>query len=402
MRFVRVAVNVEQLLYRSPGGIGRYTAQLAAGLPRIDPGIQVAPFSARHPQAVVDAALRGAGIDSPGVALALPRPVLYEAWHSAGLAGPRRLSAALRQIDLVHAPSAATPPREGVPLVVSIHDAAPYLYPEAFPRRGLRFHLKGLASARRRADVVLTGSQVAAEEVAAYVGITLSRLRVVPYGVDPRPPAPERARELLSARGLADRPYVLWVGSLEPRKNVGTLVAAMARLRAGGPRSGAHGGGAGGAALVLAGYAGWLTEGLVDPTDRQVLGDALIQTGPVAEEELWALHGGATVTAVPSLHEGYGYPAVEAMACGVAVVASDIPVLREVTGDAATLVPATDVAAWAAAIEGLLGDPAQRARQAAAGSAVAAARTVRACLEGTAAVYREVTGAGSPGQAGDG
>ena len=106
----------------------------------------------------------------------------------------------------------------------------PLFFPNAFPARGRRFHRLGLAAAARRADLVLTVSQAAAEEIASHSAIPEARIRVVPNAVDPPVLAPERRRQLLAARGLLDRPFVLWVGSLEPRKGVETLVAAMARL----------------------------------------------------------------------------------------------------------------------------------------------------------------------------
>lgn len=390
MRLVRVAVNVEQLLYRSPGGVGRYTAAVAGRLPAEVPGTEVVAFAARHPHPQVAAALAAAGAGGEPVVLPLPRPLLYEAWLGPGLLGPARLSARVRAADVVHAPSAAVPPRGAAPLVVTIHDAAPALFPEAFPRRGLRFHRRGLAAAARRADLVITPSHAAAEEVAAHSGIAADRLRVVPNGVDAPPADPPAAAAVRRRLGLGERPFVLWVGSLEPRKGVGTLVAAAARLAAAGVV------GASAAAVVLAGYEGWMQAGLVDDADRRALGAALVEAGRVGEGDLWALYDAATVVAVPSRHEGFGYPVLEAMARGTAVVASDIPALREVAGGAARLVPAGDVAAWAAALGELLADPAAAAQAGRGGRARAGELSLGASLAATAAVYAEVTGAAGP------
>lgn len=341
------------------------------------------PFTARHPQREVVAALAGAGITAAPSVLSLPRPLLYEAWHSFGVAGPERLARSVAGADVVHAPSLAVPPRGRRPLVVTAHDAAPELFPEAFPKRGLRFHRLGLAAAARRADLVLTVSHAAADELVSLTPIPAARIRVVPNGVDAPDVAAGEVRRVLEARGLAGREYVLWVGSLEPRKNVGTLVAAMARL---------HRQRRSDAVLVLAGYSGWLHAGLVDEADRSALGDALVQAGRVGEDELWALYAGATVVAVPSRHEGFGYPAVEAMSQGRAVVAADIAALREVTGGAATLVGPDDVTGWCDALEGLLVDEAARQRAGDAGRIRAASFTVQRALSGVAAVYDELVG----------
>jgi len=385
MRLVRVAVNAEQLLYRSPGGIGRYTAQLLTVLPRLFPGDEMVPFTARHSTDQVAAALGEAGADpattSRAVMLPLPRPLLYEAWLGLGFPHLPGLHGA----DLVHAPSVAVPPHPRVPLVVTVHDTAPELFPDAFPARGRRFHRRGLAAAARRADLVLTVSASAAEEISLHSSIRPDRVRVVPNGIDPLDVAPARRQDILAGRGLAGRPFVLWVGSLEPRKGVGTLLAAMAELRR-------RGGVGADVQLVLAGYPGWLGDDKGAAGDRAALGSSLQQLGQVTEEELWSLYGAATLFAFPSRHEGFGLPVLEAMSQGTPVVASDIPALREVTGGLARLVAAGDVPAWAGAIGDLLGDDSERRRLGAAGVAHARQFGVETTIAGIRAVYQEVLG----------
>ena len=379
---MRVAVNAEQLLYRSPGGIGRYTAQLLTVLPAQFPDCEMVPVTARHSRVDVDAALAsagaGAGVRDRVAIQALPRPLLYEGWVRSGR--PRLRGTG--PVTVVHAPSVAVPPAGRAPLVVTVHDAAPELFPDAFPRRGRRFHRLGLAAAARRADLVITVSEAAAEEIRAHSPIGEERIRVVPNGIVAAPVPADRRAQILARRGLADRPFVLWVGSLEPRKGVGTLVAAMAQLRRGGAHPETQ--------TVLAGYDGWLGGGPIDAADVAALGPSLHQLGRVGEEELWALYAEAAVFAFPSLHEGFGLPVVEAMSQSTAVVASDIPALREVAGDAAVLVAPDRPGEWAAAIEGLLGDEAARSRQAARGAARSRLFDARRTAERTRAVYQEV------------
>jgi glycosyltransferase involved in cell wall biosynthesis len=386
MRLVRVAVNAEQLLYRSPGGIGRYTAQLLTVLPRLFPEDDVVPFTALHPPEVVATTLGRAGADPSTIGRAVrlpwPRPLLYEGWLRWG----RPRLPGLHGADLVHAPSVAVPPHPRVPLVVTVHDTAPELFPESFPPRGRRFHRLGLAAASRRADLVLTVSAAAAEEISGHSTIRPDRIRVVPNGIAPVEVDAARRRQLLAARGLAGNPFVLWVGSLEPRKDVGTLVCAMARLRrrAGGGRAGVH--------LVLAGYPGWLTDELVPAAAQAALGPDLHQLGVVGEEELWSLYREAMLFALPSRHEGFGLPVLEAMSQTTAVVASDIPALREVAGGAARLVAPGAVELWADAIEDLLADDAGRQRLARAGADHARGYDVATSVASVRAVYREVLG----------
>ena len=386
---MRVAVNVEQLLHDSPGGIGRYTARLVSLLPTLFPGDEVVAFAARHSTDALRAAAEGAGLAGGGrgiVSLPLPRPLLYDAWHVLGLPPLIAAGGGLRGVDVVHAPSVAVPPGSRVPLVVTVHDVAPALYPESFSRRGRRFHAQGLAAVARRADLVIAVSEAAADEIVRHSTIPAGRIRVVPNGLDAVEVTEARRRATLARFGLGDAPYVLWVGSLEPRKGVGTLVAAMARLGAGAPA----GRPPEAPRLVLAGYPGWLSDGLIDPGDRAVLGDRLRQLGRVGEADLWGLYAGATVFAFPSRHEGFGLPVLEAMSQRVPVVCSEIPALREVAGDAARFVPPGAVGAWCEALGDLLGDEGARAHLATAGHARSRGfswdRTVRA----THRLYDEV------------
>jgi glycosyltransferase involved in cell wall biosynthesis len=375
MRLVRVAVNVEQLLYRPPGGIGRYTAKLVTLLPRLFPGDEVVAFTAWHPRREIEAAAPGA------IRLALPRPALYEAWHN--LDAPRLgwLSSRLRDVDVVHAPSAAVPPRGKRPLVVTIHDVAPVLFPETFPRHGRWFHARGLAAAARRADLVITVSQAACAEILAHSAIAADRMRVVPNGVDHVIATGAEVAATVDRYHLAGVPYVLWVGTHEPRKDVSTLVQAFARAE-----------GLGDHRLVLAGPAGWLTGDLFSPAVVAALGDRLQLLGHLDATELRALYAGATVFALPSRHEGFGLPVLEAMVQGTPVLCSDIAALREVAGGAARLVPPGDVDGWARALSELVGGAAAREALAAAGRARAAPFSWERTVRETRAVYVEALG----------
>lgn len=405
---MRVVVNLEQLLSPSPGGVGRYSAKLVANLARL--GVEVQPVVARHRPGQLRAAWSEFGLEEldrtwgrpeagfPPLVLPLPRPVLYDAWHLVGWP-PRRWPS---DVDLLHAPSLAVPPKQGKPLVVSIHDAAPWIFPEAFTARGRWFHAMGARAASRRADRVITGTAAAAAELATYLSLPSERVRVVPYGVDlpalrPRPDAtgpdatgpdetgPDETGEVLRRFRLAGLPYVLWVGSLEPRKGVETLVTAMAQLarRPVTAKSPAL-------TLVLAGYAGWQNSALLPAADVARLGQGFRQIGRVTQAELWALYSGAAVFAFPSRHEGFGLPVLEAMAAGVPVVASDIAPLREVAGDAAMLVPPGDADAWAEAIETLLADGRRRAEMTTQGRRRAELFSWASTAAATLEVYREL------------
>jgi glycosyltransferase involved in cell wall biosynthesis len=386
---MRVALNLEQLLHPPPGGVGRYTAELARLLPVLearDPedAVELVPFVAWHRSGRVRRALRDFGLDGlEPVVLPLPRPVLYDAWHVVGAPGLRRVRRRGGGLDVVHAPSVAVPPKGSYRLVVTVHDAAPLLFPETYPARGRWFHARGIHAAARRADLVITISQAAADEIDEHTEIDRDRVRVVPNGVDHREASDDDVRMARSAFDLGDRPYVLWLGSLEPRKNVGMLVEAFARCVATSDLP--H-------MLVLAGPAGWREdrEAVLAPARR--LGGRVRTVGRVGDDHLAGVYRGADLFAFPSRHEGFGIPMLEAMAQGTPVVCADIPALREVAGGAARLVAPDDPDAWATAFDTLLGDDAERARLAVAGSRRAAVFSWEQCAVATRAVYREALG----------
>ena len=344
-------------------------------LPQLFPDDSVAAFTAWHPRAEIDAATPGA------VRLPLPRPALYEAWNTLGIPRLDWLSRRLGDVDIVHAPSVAVPPRRSVPVIVTVHDVAPAIFPESFPPHGRWFHGRGLAAAARRADLVITVSEAARAEILAHSTIAPDRLRVVPNGVDHIAPSAAEVRATLARHRLTGVPYVLWVGTLEPRKNVATLATAFAQVDAIGCQ------------LALAGPSGWLSDDLVPPVVRARLGERLRLLGHLHEAELRALYAGATLFALPSRHEGFGLPVLEAMVQGTPVICSDIPPLCELAGGAARLVAATDVDDWAAALQDLLGDDEARSALGAAGRARAALFSWEGTVRATREVYVEAIAA---------
>ncbi len=386
---MRLALNIEQLLYRPPGGIGRYTAELARLLPEPDPDggerIEVVPFVARHRRGDIDAALGAFGLaDLEPVSLLVPRPVLYDTWNVLGVPPLGFLHPLLRNVDVVHAPSLAVPPRSGAPLVVTAHDAATLVFPETYPRRGRWFHSRGFRATARRADLVITPTRAAAEEIVAHTAIDSDRLRVVAHGVEQRQVSAGIVDATRSTLGLGDRPYVLWVGTLEPRKNLPLLLEAFAAVvRAGLPEQ-----------LVIVGPPGWSGGPRAVGVAAEGLGDRVVFTGAVRDDRLAALYRGASLFAFPSQHEGFGLPVLEAMAQSAPVVCSDIPVLREVGGSAARYVPPTDAGAWGETLVELLGDDSARARMAAAGREWASRFTWARCIRQTRACYQEVLDGG--------
>lgn len=264
---------------------------------------------------------------------------------------PLRLprAAARRRLDLLHCPSPLAPPRSPVPLVVTIPDALAWRHPRWTGAANLA-HLRTVARhAARRASAVLTLSEFSREEICDALGLAPERVFVAPLGVDPGFAPGPADEEMLAALGV-ERPYLLTVATLQPRKNLEAALRAFELLReAGDPHS-----------LVIAGARGWSDRRLLSRLRASRVADRIVLAGRVSDGELVALYRGADCLVHPSRYEGFGLPVLEAMACGTAVVCSDRASLPEVTGDAAVLVNPEEPEAIAAAIADLLDSPDRR------------------------------------------
>ncbi|MFZ0218503.1 MAG: glycosyltransferase family 1 protein [Candidatus Dormiibacterota bacterium] len=235
----------------------------------------------------------------------------------------------------------------GMPSVVTAHDLAIYRHPEWFPSGQWLSVRHVVPRSMRRAGVVACVSASTARDVAELFDVSRERLRVVHLGVDPvfAPQPPERIRELRARLHLPDR-FVLFLSTIEPRKNLPTLFDAWARLRDRPP-------------LVVAGAVGWRADDVVARLERA--GSDVLRLGSVPFSDLPALCSAAACLAHPAWYEGFGLPPLEAMACGTPVVASDRSSLPEVLGDAALLVDPADVEGWSSALGRVLEDEALRA-----------------------------------------
>lgn len=237
--------------------------------------------------------------------------------------------------DVFFAPAGHLPlGTTGAPEVVTVHDLAIYRHPEWFPEGQTLATSIVVPRSLRRAKALIAVSESTARDAAGIFGVDRGRITVVHHGVSNRfQPAPEPAPE---------PGYVLFVGTIEPRKNLGTLLDAWAGL-------------AGAPPLVVAGGWGWRWE--EDRAKLERLGDRVKVLGEVRYEDLPALYAGARCLAHPAWYEGFGMTVLEAMASGTPVVCSKASSLPEVAGDAALLVEPGDVQGWRDALERVLGDP---------------------------------------------
>jgi glycosyltransferase involved in cell wall biosynthesis len=381
MATLRIALHAGQLDQPVPGGIGRYVEGLLRHLP--EAGVKVERFGGGR--------------------------WLYDSWH--------RFRRPVVRVpgDLVHAPSLGVPPPGRRPLVVTIHDLAFQTHPECYPPRGRAFHERGLELARDEAAAVVVPSEATATELRD-AGFEPGRIHVAHHGIDLVPlspletPGPDFPAASLNPMqpmhphwqpsqgplgapvgaggdqdtpvlGLEPRSYVLFVGTVEPRKGIDVLLAAHTALRQQGHPD---------LRLVIAGPPGWGETPMLD-------GPGVVAPGRIDEVTLDALYRGAAALAVPSRAEGFGLPALEAMARGCPVVASDTGALPEVVGDGGVLVKPGDADALAGALDRILTDDSLATSLGAAGHRRAATFTWSACTAAHVAAYRAALGQKDPG-----
>lgn len=293
----------------------------------------------------------------------------------------------LRRIgaDVVHGPVFVGPLAAPCPVVTTIHDLSFIRFPELF-RPGNRLYLTVMTRlSARRARRLIAVSEHTAEESVRLLGVPRERIRVVYHGVDPafHPLPAEEIAAFRRHRGLPDR-FVLFVGTLEPRKNLTRLVDAFAQRA---PED---------TALVVVGGKGWLYDEVFARVEKLGLEDAVIFPGYVPNEELTLWYNAAAVFAYPSLYEGFGMPVTEAQACGTPVLTSDTTSLPEAAGDAALLVDPKSSEAIAAGLRRLLGDEELRDDLRERGLAHARAFTWLHTAQDTVQVYREAAGSEGP------
>ncbi len=355
MESVRVAYTLEQCWHRVPGGTGVAALRVAEAMLDV-PGIELIGVAGRHNEAPAEEWTP----PIPMRQLSLAAPWLYYSWLTARWPRPESVA----DVDVVHATTIIPCPTRK-PLVVTVHDLAFVHDPQQFTRNGAMVFRRSLNVIRRRADLVLCSSQATLDDCVE-AGIDAHRLRLVPLGVDVEVTTPAEVRRVRAQYQLPER-YLLFVGTVEPRKNLHRLAAAVAMLDE--PIE-----------LVVAGAAGW------GDVDAEVAA-ATRFLGFVPNEDLAPLYAGAHVFCYPSEREGYGLPVLEAMAHGTPVVTSAGSATEETAGGAAILVDPFDPVDIA---RGITEAGSRRAELAQRGRHRATALSWSATAELTAEAYKEL------------
>ena len=283
-------------------------------------------------------------------------------------------------LDVLFCPVNVVPLACPVPSVVTVHDLAFLAYPAAFHAAKRRYLAAMTRLSVHRARRVIAVSTHTRDDLVHRFGVRPERVTVIPNAADARfRPAtdPTAIAQFKQTNNLPDR-FILFVGTLEPRKNLRRLIEAFALIAESDAET----------KLVIIGAAGWLTSDLAPLVYARGLTDRIVFTGYVSDDDLPCWYQAATIFCYPSLYEGFGLPILEAMACGTPVVTSRTSSIPEVTGETAMLIDPTDVAALARALRSVLTDKARQHEMSAAGIARARAYSWEHTAEATLDVIR--------------
>lgn len=367
---LRVAVDAMPLL-GTRTGVGVFTAEVLTRLaarPDVHPVAYAVTWRRRR---------QLPGVLPAGVAAVLrpmPARLLWAAWSR--LPAPP-IEAFTGRVDVVHGTNFVVPPTRRAGAVVTVHDLTVVHFPELCQPATLAYP-RLIRRALRRGAYVHTVSEFVADEVRHHFGVPAERVRAVPNGLAVAEPGdPEVGRRLAGGER-----FVLALGTVEPRKDLPSLVAAFDRLAGDDPD----------VRLVIAGPDGWGAESLADAIRSARHHDRVTRVGWVSAGQRAGLLAAAAVLAFPSRYEGFGLPPLEAMAAGVPVVATAAGAVPEVVGEAAVLVPPGDVDALAGALAQVLGDESWAERLRRRGHERVAAFSWDTTVEGLVALYREAHG----------
>lgn len=372
---VRLLLDVSAVPAR-PAGAGVYTVELAGGLAGHDE--LDLHLLARRDDAARWADLAPKAAVHPEVPESRPARIVWEQTKGPELAA--RLA-----IDVWHGPHYTMPLRLRVPAAVTVHDLTFFDHPEWHERSKVAFFRPMLQVSAKRARALIAVSEHTAERLRARLK-PRAPVIVAPHGVDHerfRPAPRGDAGDLAALHRLGIQPpYLAFAGTLEPRKNVPALIAAFARIAPTRPDL----------RLVLAGRDGWGAVAVRDAAAASGVTTRILRPGWFPAGALPALYRQSEAVAYPSLEEGFGLPALEALACGAALVTTTGSAMEEVVGDAAVLVPPADPDALGAALTRVLDDPDLAIRLRRAGPVQAAPYNWEASINRHLAAYRLAAG----------
>lgn len=281
--------------------------------------------------------------------------------------------------DLYHFPNFTIPPLSRGKAVVTIHDMSFFRHPEFAEKKNLAYLTAVIHDTARRADAIITDSHFSKQEIETWLNVDPAKVHAIHLGVSPEctRPAPDRIDAMRKQLNL-ERPYLLTVGTVEPRKNLPFMIEVFEKLD--------HFDGD----LVIAGMTGWKVDPILARMRNSPKAKRIRYLDYIPDGQLYSLYAGAELFLITSLYEGFGFPPLEAMACRTPVVSSPGGSLAEVLGNAAVIMPRFDAGEWAESIHAITGNAARREQLAAGGPAHAAQYSWPRTAQRTWDVYRKV------------
>jgi glycosyltransferase involved in cell wall biosynthesis len=376
---MHIALNAQLVSFSESyrnAGVSRYTYQLIAGLARYDTGHRYSVFVTARDGAAAPA-VPGEQVHLVPAQWPTERPVQRVLWEQMALPGLLRRMG----VEVFHSPVNVLPSRLPCASVVTILDMAFLHYPQ-FYRPTRRIYQRTFTTRSAHAATLVIALSESTKQDVINVGVPPANVRVIYPSIEERfQPVkdPQRLQAFRATHQLPER-YILFLGTLEPRKNVVHLLEAYARLRAMDPET---------PPLVLAGAKGWYYETIFQRARSLGIQHAVTFAGYVRDEDQPLWYAAAELFVYPSLFEGFGLPVVEAMACGTPVVTSAVSSLPEAAGDAGVLVDPTSPEALAYAMRSVLADSTTRLRLSAAGLYQASRFTLRRMIEEHGQAYTE-------------
>lgn len=366
---MQVGIDARLVFYHQ-AGIGQYILRLTQALARINQDDQFLIFQSRKDKTrLVDQAN-------------FKYQKLWTPSHHRFERLAMSLELAPHALHVLHSPDFIPPQWTRGASVITMHDLAFMLYPRFLTRESARYYGQ-VDLAARHADHIIAVSESTKRDTIRMLGVPEAKITVISEAAHPlfQPIAPELARARVAARFNLPAEYILFVSTIEPRKNLPTLLRAFRRLRDNYKSD---------ATLVIAGNRGWLVEEVDAVIAELNLGDRVRLLGGVPNEELVHLYNAARVFVLPSFYEGFGLPPLEAMACGTPVIVSNVSSLPEVVGDAGMLIKPEDVEGFTVAMWRVLSDDKLRAEMRAKGLKRAQTFSWERAARETLAVYRQV------------
>lgn len=301
-------------------------------------------------------------------------------WNALGVP---RVDKFLGGVDVFHATNYFLPPVSAARTVVTIHDLAFLAVPELCSPKIVGPFSRGVRRFCHQADAVIADSRSTKRDVERFLDVDPKKITVAPIAVDDALQAmdPGEAARLLEERFGLRLPFLLFVSTLEPRKNVVGLIRAFELLA----KDFSH-------SLVLVGATGWNSQKLISAIEQSEFSERIMRPGFVSSDELEAFYSAADAFVFPTHYEGFGLPLLEALVCGCPVVTADNSSVREVAGEGALYADSRDVEGFAALVAQVLSDAALRESLIAKGKEHAAGFSWERCARTTLDVYRKVSG----------